>query len=97
MNVQLGQVERRSLTVELSNGMRLTIHDGAAPSITVSQESRDLLNGAPSAPDVERYLPGGAYEIALPDVSDIGERCSGRATGDYDQPGTATIEVVHRH
>jgi hypothetical protein len=93
-------IEQPSLTVELSNGMRVTIYDAGEwrerPVITVRQESRDLLNGAPSAPDVPRYAPGGEYEFALPDAYEIGERCD----DPHDtRPGEhhATIRVDHRH
>lgn len=98
-------IEQPSLTVELSNGMSVTIYDvgGGAlhPHVVVCQKSRDLLNGAPSAPDTPRYDIGGGYSFSLPDVSEIGRTCSAfgadPASADFPSEGKATITVSHRH
>jgi hypothetical protein len=93
------------VTVELSNGMTVTVYDAGEwrehPVINVRQRERDLLNGAPSAPDVPRYDMGGEYELELPDARVIGERCDARdadpGSPDFPGEGTATITVTHRH
>lgn len=94
------EVER--FTVTLSNGMRVTIVDrGEDAEIKVRENSRDLLNGAPSGPDVPRYVDGGSYEFVLPHANEIGARCSER---DHDPDdlgfpafGLATIENVRHY
>lgn len=96
------ETEVSRFTVKLSNGMRVTIADhGEDATIEVWEDSRDLLNGAPSDPDTPRYLPGGSYEFELPHVSDVGERCNEKDhdPGDLDFPafGLATVENVRHY
>ncbi len=101
--------EAASFTVRLSNSMTVTIYDaGHGPysldgqaGITVRQAPRDLLNGAPSGPDVPRYDPGGEYELALPDAVTIADQCTERdhdpGALDYPPAGVAAIAVRHIH
>jgi hypothetical protein len=95
--------ELPSVTVRLSNGMRVTISDpGCGPSgfdgmpvIEVDDPGRDLLNGAESAPDTPRYEMAGEYLLGLPSACVIGTRCDNAQRG-YGS-GHATIDVEHRH
>jgi hypothetical protein len=96
------ETETTRFTVKLSNGMRVTIADhGEDITIEVQENARDLLNGAPSGPDVPRYAPGGHYEFELPHVSVVGERCSEKDhdPSDFGFPafGLATIENVRHY
>lgn len=98
-------IEQPSVTLELANGMTITVYDAgewnSSPTITVRQRQRDLLQGAPSAPDVPRYDMGGEYEFTLPDAWEIGQRCSAYGAdpgaADFPASGHATINVEHRH
>jgi hypothetical protein len=96
------ETETTRFTVTLSNGMRLTIADhGEDVTIEVSEKARDLLNGAPSADDFPRYVPGGSYEFELPHVNEIGDVCSERDHDpcdlEFPRFGLASIENVRHY
>lgn len=80
-----------SMTVELPNGMRVTIRDDA--TVTVRQSGREV------SPDM--FDMGGEYEFTLPSATVIAERCSERnadpASDNFPREGTATIDVTHIH
>jgi hypothetical protein len=100
--------ETASFTVRLSNAMSVTIYDAGCgpdsfegqPGITVRQEARDLMPGC-TDPDYPRYDMGGTYELALPDVTTIGDQCSERdhdvSAPDFPREGMAAIDVRHIH
>jgi hypothetical protein len=88
--------------VTLSNGMRVTIHDhGEDAEIEISEDTRDLLNGAAAPLDTPRYEQGGSYEFVLPHVSEVAARCSerDREPSELEFPafGLATLENVRHY
>lgn len=91
------EITRSRLTIELpGRHMRVEISDDG--HVYVTQESHDLLNGAPSSPDTPRYAPGGEYEFTLPDQVDVNKICdTPLGSPDFDNGGTFAIAATHRH
>ena len=82
------KLPERHMTVEITD-------DG---TIRVTQESYDILNGAPSDPDYPRYAPGGEYEFRLPDQVEANAVCdTPLGSPDFDGGGTFLITAIHRH
>lgn len=96
-------IEKPSITIDLNNGMHVTIHESGdgSVSVRVRQRSRDLLNGAPAPDDCPRCDMGGEYEFGLPDASVIAGSCdqadADPDSADFPREGYATITVTHLH
>jgi hypothetical protein len=91
------EITRSRLTIELpERHMSVEIFDDG--TVRVTQESHDILDGAPSAPDFPRYAPGGEYEFRLPDQVEVNAICdTPLGSPDFDSGGAFTIAATHRH